>query len=104
MRWCVLAGTGGRCRMVVHGSHPYVSFKLTGRTAMGGMRRVCSLDLDGPDFRDGSAVQSHLGQLPVLLEFLCEDPQFRLTVDQSLSQFAWNWLTALARDVDLGKG
>lgn len=79
-------------------THQHVSFSLTGPRAMDFLTRVSSLDLDAPVCGPGFVSRTLFAYLPVLLERRGVE-EFRLTVDQSLARYAWDWFTAIVEDV-----
>lgn len=92
-------GLGDTPHLLSDASHQYVSFTLSGVRANDFLQRVCSLDPGAPGFVPGAALRTLFGRLPVLLEHMREGPEYRLTVDQSLARYAWDWFTAIFEDV-----
>ncbi len=90
---------GGLAYMMTDVSHQYVTFELSGGPASDVLRRTSSIDVEAEGFAPGAAVRSLFGRLPVLFEYTCDGPEYRLTVDQSLSRFAWDWFSSIADDV-----
>ena len=77
-------------------THGRMALSLTGAPARALLARGCSLDLHPRAFPHGSCAQSVFAQIPAIIHFRSDTPEYRLYLDSSFEAYAMAWLCRAA--------
>lgn len=91
------AALSGAPGQVVDLSANRTTFELSGARARAVLEKGCSVDLHPRTFRPGTAVNTEVGNIPVVLEKTGED-SFRLFPRASFADFLGRWLLDAMRE------
>lgn len=91
------AALGGAPGQVVDLSANRTTFKLSGPQARAVLEKGCSLDLHPRSFTPGTALNTEVGNIPVILEKTGEE-SFRLFPRASFADFLGRWLLDAMRE------
>lgn len=93
---CLRAVLGAAAAAVTEVSDGATCIRLSGRAALAVLAKGCPLDLE--ELPAGSAAQTLLGRLDVLILVQAQGEVYDLHVRSSLAAFAWDWLADAARE------
>ncbi len=91
------AALGGAPGQVVDLSANRTTFELSGARARAVLEKGCSLDLHPRSFTPGTALNTEVGNIPVVLEKTGEE-SFRLFPRASFADFLGRWLLDAMRE------